>query len=55
MASVNKKHKAKNSYIHNGNEAQKIRKWKRGAYFIKADRLDGKTTVPKELLEAEKC
>ncbi len=38
MASENKKRKAKNSYLHNGNEAQKIHKLKRIAYFIKADR-----------------
>lgn len=42
MASQAKKHKAKNSYIHNGNEAQKIKKWKRYAYFIKADRQNNK-------------
>jgi len=52
MASVNKKHKAKNSYIHNGNEAQKIHKWKRVAYFIKADRLNGRASVRKEQIEA---
>ena len=39
MASQNKKNKAKNSYLHNGNEAQKIQKWKRVAYYIKADRV----------------
>lgn len=38
MASKNKKRKAKNSYLHNGNEAQKIHKLKRIAYYIKADR-----------------
>ena len=42
IASQAKKHKAKNSYIHNGNEAQKIKKWKRYAYFIKADRQSNK-------------
>lgn len=42
MASVNKKHKAKNSYIRNGNEAQKVYRWKRVAYFIKADRAANK-------------
>lgn len=49
MASVKKKHKARNSYIHNGNEAQKIHKWKRGAYFIKADRLGHKAMLRKEM------
>jgi len=43
--STNKKRKAKNSYIHNGNEAQKIKKWKRYAYYIKADRLAAKGLV----------
>lgn len=38
MASENKKRKAKNSYLLNGNEAQKIKKMKRVAYYIKADR-----------------
>lgn len=38
MASQNKKRKARNSYLHNGNESQKIHKMKRIAYFIKADR-----------------
>lgn len=38
MASENKKKKAKNSYLYNGNEAQKIHKMKRVAYYIKADR-----------------
>lgn len=38
MASEKKKRKAKNSYLHNGNEAQKVRKMKRTAYYIKADR-----------------
>ena len=42
MASENKKRKAKNSYLHNGNEAQKIYKLKRIAYFTKADRLRNK-------------
>lgn len=42
MASQAKKHKAKNSYIHNGNEAQKIKNWKRYAYFITADRQNNK-------------
>ena len=38
MASLNKKRKAKRSFLYNGNEAQKIRKMKRIAYYIKADR-----------------
>ncbi len=38
MASQNKKNKAKNSYLLNGNEAQHIYKLKRIAYYIKADR-----------------
>lgn len=38
MASQKKKRKAKNSFLHNGNEAQKVRKLKRIAYYIKADR-----------------
>lgn len=42
MASMNKKKKAKNSYLHNGNEAQKIKKMKRIAYYIKADRKANK-------------
>lgn len=42
MASQNKKKKAKNSFLHNGNEAQKIYKMKRIAYFCKADRQRNK-------------
>ena len=42
MASQNKKNKAKNSYLHNGNEAQHIHKMKRVAYYIKADRTRAK-------------
>jgi len=38
MASESKKRKAKNSYLLNGNEAQKIKKMKRVAYYIKTDR-----------------
>ena len=38
MASENKKRKAKNSYLHNGQEAQKIYRLKRIAYYVKADR-----------------
>lgn len=33
-----KREKQKNSYLLNGNEAQKIKKMKRVAYYIKADR-----------------
>jgi hypothetical protein len=47
MASQNKKNKAKNSFLYNGNEAQKIAKLKRVAYYIKADRLK----IKKELKE----
>lgn len=42
MASQNKKKKAKNSYLYNGNEAQKIQKMKRIAYYTKADRANNK-------------
>lgn len=42
MASENKKRKAKNSYLYNGNEAQKIKKMKRVAYYIKSDRKKNK-------------
>ncbi len=42
MASQNKKNKAKNSFLYNGNESQKISKMKRIAYFIKADRVKNK-------------
>jgi hypothetical protein len=42
MASQNKKRKAKNSYLYNGNEAQKIKKMKRVAYYIKSDRKKNK-------------
>ncbi len=44
MASVNKKHKAKNSFLYNGNEKQRT-KLKRIAYFVKADRLDAKRAI----------
>ncbi len=47
MASENKKRKARNSYLHNGNEALKIKKLKRIAYYIKADRLDAKRSILK--------
>ena len=42
MASESKKKKAKNSYIMNGQEAQKFHKLKRIAYYIKADRKANK-------------
>ena len=45
MASQAKKNKAKNSYLHNGNEAQKVKKMKRIAYYIKADRKATKAVV----------
>lgn len=47
MTSENKKRKAKNSYLYNGNEAQRIKRMKRIAYFIKADRLNLKMVVNK--------
>ncbi len=47
MASQNKKRKAKNSFIMNGNEGSKFRKLKRIAYYIKADRLDAKKELRK--------
>ena len=47
MASQNKKRKAKNSFIMNGNEGSKFRKLKRIAYYIKADRLDAKRELRK--------
>ncbi len=49
MASQNKKNKARNSYLHNGNEALHIRKMKRTAYYIKADRA----RIKKEIEVAE--
>lgn len=42
MASLNKKKKAKNSFIYNGAEAQKDVKCKRIWYFTKADRIKNK-------------
>ena len=45
MASQNKKNKAKNSYLRNGNEAQHIHKMKRVAYYIKADRARSKKEI----------
>ncbi len=45
MASQNKKNKARNSYLYNGNEAQKIHKMKRIAYYIKADRVKAKKEI----------
>lgn len=42
MASLNKKKKAKNSYIHNGAESQKGIKLKRIFYYTKADRIKNK-------------
>ncbi len=44
MCSVNKKHKARNSFLYNGNEKQRV-KLKRIGYFVKADRLDIKREV----------
>lgn len=45
MASQNKKNKAKNSYLYNGNEAQKIVKMKRVAYYTKAERVKQRKEV----------
>ena len=45
MASQNKKNKARNSYLHNGNEAQHIHKMKRIAYYTKADRVSSKKEI----------
>ena len=45
MASQNKKNKAKNSYIYNGNENAKVFKGKRWAYYIKANRLEAKKEI----------
>lgn len=45
MASQNKKKKAKNSFLYNGQEAQRVHKLKRTAYFVKADRLDAKKAL----------
>ncbi len=45
MASQSKKNKARNSYLHNGNEAQHIHKMKRVAYYIKADRTKSKKEI----------
>lgn len=42
MASVNKKKKAKNSYLSNGAEKQKGIKMKRLMYFTKYDRVKNK-------------
>ena len=47
MASQNKKKKAKNSFLYNGQEAQRVYKLKRTAYFVKADRLDAKKVLRK--------
>ena len=49
MASKNKKNKARNSYLHNGNEAQHIRKLKRIAYYTKADRVRAKKEMEEQL------
>ena len=45
MASQNKKNKARNSYLCNGNEAQHIHKMKRIAYYTKADRARAKKEI----------
>ena len=46
--SKNKKNKAKNSYLFNGNEYQKVHKLKRVAYFTKADRISVKGQIKNE-------
>ena len=48
MASENKKRKAKNSYLYNGNETQKIKKMKRIAYYIKSDKKKNKIKAESE-------
>ncbi|MBQ2856716.1 MAG: hypothetical protein IJE78_06270 [Bacteroidaceae bacterium] len=53
MASVAKKHKARNSFLYNGNEAQKVKKLKRVAYYIKADRHAGKVACREQLDSVE--
>lgn len=42
MTSINKKHKAKNSYIYNGGEKASPGKGKRWKYFTKWNRLQNK-------------
>ena len=44
---TNKKRKAKNSFLYNGQESQRVKKMKRTAYFVKADRLDAKRELKK--------
>lgn len=51
MASENKKRKAKNSFLANGNENQKIHKMKRIAYYIKAERADAKKEIKTQLFD----
>ena len=51
MASVNKKKKAKNSFLYCGNEAQDIWKMKRIAYYTKKRRKKNKDQIKKELEE----
>ena len=53
MASVSKTHKAKNSFLYNGNESQKVKKLKRTAYYIKADRKSAKVECRKALDSSE--
>lgn len=48
MASENKKKKARNSFIHNGAEANKNIKCKRIWYYTKADRKKHKTVIPED-------
>ena len=50
MSSINKKHKAKNSYIYNGGEKPDGMKLKKIQYFTKQDRLRSKNEVRKEAL-----
>ena len=50
MSSTSKKHKAKNSYIHNGGEKNTLDQWKmkRVAYFTKSDRILNKKKLRDE-------
>ena len=53
MASVSKTHKAKNSFLYNGNESQTVKKLKRTTYYIKADRNSAKAECRKALDSSE--
>ena len=53
MASQNKKNKARNSFLLNGNENQKIHRMKRIAYYIKAERVDAKKEIKRQEADYE--